>query len=63
MTIWPSQLSNALALSLKELASHVPQEVLCPGSAAQKSASMALDLVRRAQAALQPGMAAKDSGD
>ena len=60
---WLGQLNHALALSLKELASHVPQEVLCPGSAAQRSASMALDLVRRAQTAVQPGMTAEDSGD
>lgn len=52
---WLSQLNHALALSLEDIVSHVPQEMLEPGSAVEKSARMARSLARQAQAAHQEG--------
>lgn len=61
-TKWLGQLNHALALALEELASHVPEEMLQPGSAVESSVRMARALVHKAQAAGQPGTAAKGDG-
>jgi len=52
-TKWLGQLNHALALAMEELASYVPEEMLLPGSAVERSVKIARALARNGQIADQ----------